>query len=96
MHLIDTDSISDKETVVVSNNKSRFSTVCSHNRNVLIGLTVQISVQRAPKHGTRYTKRYVEFRLANDDSINKLYAGTLIDKLHKLVALVEEVVAHNT
>ena len=54
MHLIDTDSISDKETVVVSNNKSRFSTVCSHNLNVLIGLTVQMSGQCVPKLGTHH------------------------------------------
>ena len=59
-------------------------------------ITPRLSVQRMPKHGTRYTKRYVEFRLANDYSIDKLHAGTLVDKLHKLVALIKEIVAHNT
>ena len=33
--------------------------------------------------------------LSDNHSINKLYAGTLVDKLRKLVTTVEEVVAHN-
>jgi hypothetical protein len=34
--------------------------------------------------------------LADYDRINKLNACTLVDELHELVALEEEVVAHNT
>ena len=65
--------------------------VCLFVLNSLTSLNSLIEVV-----GTRYTKRYVEFRLANDDSIDELHAGTLIDKQHKLVALIKEVVAHDT